>query len=129
MMPETPRDPYRPSSWPLFPDPPRCSFTAATTARWTSCAFTGPDGDRLPVYRFSVDYRIQPPPLREGRLYILPRDTFHQLPVVPDGPPSPEWCGPETVVPLARLPLRPSDFPFHDGISAHDDVTCSGSAN
>jgi hypothetical protein len=83
--------------------------------------FVGPDGERLPVYRFSVDYRILPPPLRDGWLYVLARDTFHQLPVVPGGPPSHEWCSPQAVVPLARLPVRPSDFPFHDRISGHDD--------
>ena len=83
--------------------------------------FTDPQGQRLPVYRFSVDYRILPPPLRDGWLYVLARDTFHQLPVVPGGPPSHEWCSPETVVPLARLPVRPTDFPFHDRISGHDD--------
>lgn len=52
---------------------------------------------------------------------MLARDTFHRLPVVPGGPPSHEWCSPEAVVALARLPVRPSDFPFHDRISGHDD--------
>jgi hypothetical protein len=83
--------------------------------------FVSPDGQRLPVYRFSVDYRILPPPLRDGWLYVLARDTFHQLPVVPGGPPSHEWCSPQAVVPLARLPVGPSDFPYHDRISGHDD--------
>jgi hypothetical protein len=83
--------------------------------------FVGPEGRRLPVYSFSVDYRTLPAPLRDGWLYVLDRDPFHQLPVLPGGPPSHEWCSPETVVPLARLPVRPSDFPFHDRISGHDD--------
>jgi hypothetical protein len=83
--------------------------------------FDGPQGQRLPVYRFSVDYRTLPAPLRDGWLYVLARDTFDQLPVVPGGPPSHEWCSPQTVVPLARLPVRASDFPFHDRISGHDD--------
>jgi hypothetical protein len=84
--------------------------------------FTGRDGRRLRVHHFSVDYRVLPSrPLRDGWLYLVPRDTFIQLPVLPGGPPSAEWCSEQAVTPLARLPVRVADFPFHDRISGHDD--------
>ena len=84
--------------------------------------FTDPAGRRVPVYHFSVDYRVLPDrPFRDGWLYLLPRDTFERLPVVPGGPPSHEWCSHAPVTPLARVPVRPSDFPFLDRVGSHDD--------
>lgn len=92
------------------------------TIRSTVEDFTRPDGQRLPVYSFSVD-RAQLPlrPWRDGWLYMLPWEPFERLPVLPGGPPSHEWCGYSPVVPLARLRVAPADFPFLDWVGAHDD--------
>jgi hypothetical protein len=84
--------------------------------------FVDPHRRRLRVYHFSVDYRVLPSrPFHDGWLYVVPRDTFEQLPVMPGGPPSHEWCSRQPVTPLARLPVRPADFPFLDRVSSHDD--------
>lgn len=81
-----------------------------------------PDGSRLTVYYFSVDQRELPrAPWHDGWLYILPRDTFQQLPIVPGGPPSSEWASTEAVRPLARLRVTPADFPFLEHVCGHDD--------
>jgi hypothetical protein len=74
------------------------------------------------VYYFSVDERELPrAPWQDGWLYILPRDTFQQLPIVPGGPPSSEWASTEAVRPLARLRVTPGDFPFLEHVCGHDD--------
>jgi hypothetical protein len=81
-----------------------------------------PDGVRLPAYYFSLDYRqLSDPPFDDGWLYLLPRDSFERQPVFPGGPPSPEWCSRQEIRPLARIPVRPRDFPFLDRIGGHDD--------
>lgn len=84
--------------------------------------FTAADGSPLPVYSFSVDYRELPKQLwRNGWLYLLGRETFEQMPFVPGGPPSPEWCSTEAVRPLARIAVGPTDFPFLHQVGGHDD--------
>ena len=84
--------------------------------------FTTADGFRLPVYWFSVDHRELPNrPWRDGWLYVLGRQTFERLPVVPGGPPSHEWCSREAVRPLARIPVASTDFPFLHQVGGHDD--------
>ncbi|NEE04661.1 hypothetical protein [Phytoactinopolyspora halotolerans] len=81
-----------------------------------------PDGVRLPAYYFSLNHRqLADPPLSDGWLYLLPRDTFERQPLFPGGSPSPEWCSRHTVRPLARIPIRPHDFPLLDRIGGHDD--------
>ena len=92
------------------------------TIRSTVEDFTRPDGQRLPVYSFSVDRgQLALRPWRDGWLYVLPRASFERLPMLPGGPPSHEWCGYSPVVPLARLRVTPADFPFLDRVGAHDD--------
>jgi hypothetical protein len=84
--------------------------------------FTAADRRRMRVYYFSVDHRVLTTrPWREGWLYVLPREGFERLGVIPGGPPSHEWCCPGSVTPLARLAVTPADFPFLDRVSAHDD--------
>ncbi len=81
-----------------------------------------PDGSRLSVYFFSVDQHELPrAPWHNGWLYILPRETFQRLPIVPGGPPSIEWASTEAVRPLARLAVTPADFPFLEHVCGHDD--------
>ena len=79
-------------------------------------------GDRLDLYRFSVDHRSLPQrPFTAGMLYMLPRDRFERIALYPGGPFSNEWACFEPVRPVARLPVKPEDFPFLDQIGGHDD--------
>jgi len=78
-------------------------------------------------YFFSVTGEVlRQQPWREGVVYILPREGFRQ------GPPpyglggwrvhEPHWANPEPVRPLAKLRVRPTDFPFLERVRGHDDV-------
>jgi hypothetical protein len=79
-------------------------------------------GDRLDLYRFSVDHRSLPNrPFAAGMLYMLPRDRFERMALYPGGPFGNEWACFEPVRPVARLPVEPEDFPFLDQIGGHDD--------
>ena len=84
--------------------------------------FTGPDG-RITRFRFfSLDHRVLPHrPFADGWLYLLPRDTFRPLPILPGGPDSNEWGSPDAVAPLARLRVSPADVPYLDRVGTHDD--------
>jgi hypothetical protein len=84
--------------------------------------FSAADGRRVSAYFFSTDHRMLPTrPWRSGWIYVLPRDGFERLGIVPGGPPSPEWVCPNMVAPLARLSVGPEDFPFLDRVCGHDD--------
>jgi hypothetical protein len=48
-----------------------------------------------------------------GWIYVLPRATFTPHPS------GPEWMSPETVRPLARMRVLPSDFPFLGDVVCH----------
>jgi len=65
-------------------------------------------------YYFSV--AVRPPrrdPWSSGHVYILPRQAFsHGY--------REEWLSSEPVVPLARLCVDPSDFPFLDRVLRHE---------
>jgi hypothetical protein len=85
-------------------------------------AFDDGQGHRIRVYEFSVHHGHLPePPMRSGMLYLLPRETFQQVPYYPGGPPSEEWASESPVRPIARLPVDPADFPFADRVGGHDD--------
>lgn len=78
--------------------------------------------DRLDLYHFSIHHGLLGErPFTVGALYLLPRDRFSRLPLYPGGPPSHEWACEEPVRPLARIGVRPEDFPFLDRIGGHDD--------
>lgn len=79
-------------------------------------------GDRLDLYHFSIHHGLLAErPFTAGALYLLPRDRFTRLLLYSEGPPSHEWACEEPVRPLARISLRPEDFPFLDRIGGHDD--------
>ena len=76
----------------------------------------------MDVYQFSIDRDSLPQrPFTTGALYILPRESFRQIPLWPGGPLSNEWASPTKVRPLARFTIEPEDFPFLDRIGGHDD--------
>lgn len=78
---------------------------------------TGRGGRVRKFYWFSLSrpMLVRPEAFCDGYVYILPGATFGPT-AVPD-----EWVSPEPVAPLAKLPIRPDDFPFFDEIGAHDD--------
>ncbi|MCB0113700.1 MAG: hypothetical protein KDD84_06410 [Caldilineaceae bacterium] len=78
-------------------------------------------GDELAVYNFSINqHQLADHPYCNGALYFLPRDRFTRMMMFADIP-SNEWVCREQLRPLARLHLKPSDFPFLEQIAGHDD--------
>jgi hypothetical protein len=78
--------------------------------------------DTLDLYHFSIHHELlEHAPFTTGALYLLPRASFERLPFYPGGPLSNEWASHEPVRPLARMTIRPEDFPFLSKIGGHDD--------
>lgn len=83
------------------PDP----FAISSLFRWRA---TGTE-QRHKVYYFAVSAAaLRQQPWTTGVVYMLPRQTF-----VPDAGET-QWLSREPVMPIARLPVEPSDFPFLD---------------
>lgn len=83
--------------------------------------FQDANGATVPVYNFSIDQNeLAKKPYSPGAMYILPRDSFVQLELMP-GVLSNEWVSEQPVRPLAKLFVTPEDFPFLDRIGGHDD--------
>jgi hypothetical protein len=84
--------------------------------------FESAGGETLDVYNFSVHHEhLDKEIWRTGTLYLLPPDTFEAIPFYPGGPPSNEWASTVELRPIARLEIRPEDFPFLDRVGGHDD--------
>lgn len=83
-------------------------------------------GRQVAVYHCSVGNGLSTPPLRDGTLYLLPRDSFRRLAYWPGGPPSNEWASEDPVRPLARLRVHPEDFPLQVGTLDGDAHTARG---
>lgn len=80
------------------------------------------NSETLDVYHFSVHHELLGQSLwRTGTLYILSPETFEPIPFYPGGPPSNEWASTVELRPIARLEVRPEDFPFRDQVGGHDD--------
>ncbi|MBX3000436.1 MAG: hypothetical protein KF893_18075 [Caldilineaceae bacterium] len=78
-------------------------------------------GEALAVYNFSINqHQLAERPYCNGALYLLPRSPFRRLMMFGEIP-SNEWVCGESLRPLARLRMTPSDFPFLEQISGHDD--------
>lgn len=83
--------------------------------------FLDTDGVEVPVYNFSINRdELDKRPYRSGALYLLPRESFVRLELLP-GVLSNEWASEQPVRPLAKLAVAPKDFPFLDQIGGHDD--------
>jgi hypothetical protein len=69
-------------------------------------------------YLFAVPAgQLRRHPWREGTVYILPCETFVQDRVTDaESRLWKEWAGEEPVRPLAKLVVRPCDFPFLDDV-------------
>jgi hypothetical protein len=92
------------------------------------CSGTGGPSD--PYYFFSItDRALRQRPWRTGTVYLLPGDSFEiQPPFAFD-----DVCvqvaqaaSPVPVKPVAKLAVGPSDFPFLEQISGHDDELLRG---
>lgn len=80
------------------------------------------DGDEVGVYHFSVNQEwLDKNPWRSGTLYVLPRQTFRQMPMTASGGLSNEWVSEVPVRPLVRIAVAPEDFPFLAQVGGHDD--------
>lgn len=75
-------------------------------------------------YYFSVDRdALAAGAWRPGSVYVLPRDTFEPQPEQDwqgHRTASTQWASPVAVRPLARLDVRPEDFPLLDQVHGHD---------
>lgn len=85
-----------------------------------------------PLYFFSVTREaLVKRPWRPGTVYLLPRETFRPQTPIPFGEVQvsiPQLASPSPVVPLARLPVEPGDFPFLDQVRGHNDDLLEESA-
>ncbi len=86
--------------------------------------FADGEGGWSPMhYYFSLSHGAPAEPWRPGVVYVLPPEGFEQQP--PDrigGTPvlEPHFARRAPVRPLAKLRVRPGDFPFLDRIARHD---------
>jgi hypothetical protein len=78
-----------------------------------------------PLYLFSISRHAHPlHPYITGTIYLLPAETFKPEPVMPFGEfhvRSAQLASPAAVKPLAKLTVKPEDFPFLAHMRAHDD--------
>lgn len=83
--------------------------------------FHNQQGEQLAVYNFSISAdQLPEKPWIEGALYFLPRGAFERQRLTPDSF-SNEWTSQQPVKPIAKLSIRPEDFPFLENIAGHDD--------
>ncbi len=79
-----------------------------------------------PYYFFSISETARErQPWRTGWVYVMPADTFMRMPSLAFGPYEvqvPQLASLLPVEPLARLEVRPQDFPFLEQIRSHDDA-------
>lgn len=83
--------------------------------------FYNRQGEKLTLFNFSVNQeQLSERPWRQGCLYILPRNFFERLEMMP-GVLSNEWACQQAIHPLAKLLISPEDWPFLDVVEGHDD--------
>jgi hypothetical protein len=93
----------------------------------------GDDGRRTgSYYYFSVNSdAFAAGAWRPGSVYVLPRETFEAQPEeVSDGLrlASTQWASAVPVRPLARVDVRPEDFPLLDKVHGHDQAVVAARA-
>jgi hypothetical protein len=112
--------------WPMhFATLNRDRYPAVVTVN--ACIRLGSADGRLgdPSYFFSISqWALDRRPWRAGTVYLLPSAGFERQPrIAADG----TWihiaqaASPTAVTPLAKLTVRPEDFPFLDSVHGHDD--------
>ncbi len=111
--------------WPMFfaiVDRSRYDMTIMNAA----IRLEAPSGELSePFYFFSLtDKVLVKQPWREGFVYILPREGFEEQALRRFGDylvRSNHWANAQPVKPLARLRVRPANFPFLSEIRRQDD--------
>ena len=76
------------------------------------------------LYHFSIGQEFlsaDPPIFSDGTVYLLAPEPFERMTQGPLGPNSLEFLSTQPVRPLARLDVRPSDFPLLSKFGGHDD--------
>ena len=109
--------------WPIF-------FAIVDRDRYVTSLVNGcfrvieTTGKSEPLYYFSVNRDALPyRPWRNGAIYLLSKDTFELQPrqhVRGMEIEIPQWASLVAVRPLAKLVVKPEDFPFLTAIHAHD---------
>jgi hypothetical protein len=79
-----------------------------------------------PLYFFSITHSaLIQDPWCDGAVYILPRENFVQEPAQQMFGTEiifPHWISPGPAKPIAKLYVRPADFPFVAKVHGHDDA-------
>jgi hypothetical protein len=94
---------------------------------FNSCFQTRISKRRLsdPMYFFSITQSaLIHQPWCEGAVYILPRKGFVQEPSQDNQGVDvvfPHWIGSDQTKPIAKLRVKPQDFPFLDNVHGHND--------
>ncbi|SFO58368.1 MULTISPECIES: hypothetical protein [Actinomadura] len=90
----------------------------------TACIRLNEDRDG-PYYFFSITRSaLERRPWREGTVYLLSADGFEPQPRIAFGETEvriAQAANPDPVAPVAKLTVRPTDFPFLHQIRGHDD--------
>jgi hypothetical protein len=81
-------------------------------------------GDPESYYFFSISRSVlEQRPYREGVVYLLPADGFEPQPPIHRGTDQiriAQAINPQPVAPVAKITIRPEDFPFLDRLRGHD---------
>ena len=103
-------------------DRSRYAMTIVNAAIWLEVSTEPSSGS---FYFFSLtDGVLAKQPWREGFVYVLPREGFEEQALRRSGDSvihSNQWANLQPVEPLARLRVRPTDFPFLGAIRGQDD--------
>lgn len=78
------------------------------------------------VYPRWYDFSLLPPidpdkRFGAGSLYVLPRAPFRSQPPLLDVLDTAQWVSEESVRPLARIDIAPSDFPFLSSVGPYSE--------
>jgi hypothetical protein len=88
-----------------------------------------PDQAMGPLYFFSITYSaLFQKPWCDGVIYILPRENFEQEPaqhMLGAEIIFPHWISAQPAKPVAKLQVKPQDFPFLANIHGHNDEKLS----
>lgn len=83
-------------------------------------------GEPDPFYFFSISQEaLDQRPWRDGTVYLLPATEFEGQPSIDVGEvqiSTGQVASRRPVVPIAKLPVAPADFPFLDQVRGHDDA-------
>ena len=96
----------------------------ATGLLVNGCTYIAGESD--PFYFFSISQAaLDRRPWREGTVYLLPASDFERQPFMSVGDvpvSSGQVASRRPVVPIAKLPVAPADFPFLEQVRGHDDA-------